>query len=104
MIGMDPPPLDGISETPLKSRLRLEAEDDEGDEPSTLSEAHWSVQPRWAKVASLVIGVPSFLYLWLKGGYDPFETSLGTASVIGFALVALLQMIFVFRGYWRMEI
>ena len=104
MIGMDPSPLDDIGETSLKSRLRLEAEDDKDDEPRTLSEVQWSVQPRWAKVASLVIGVPSFLYLWLKGGYDPFETPLGTASVIGFALVALLQLLFVFRGYWRMDI
>lgn len=104
MIGMDPSPLDDISETSLKSRFRLEAEDQEENEPRTLSEAHWSVQPRWAKVASFVIGVPSFFYLWLKGGYDPFETPLGTASVVGFVLVALLQMIFIFRGYWRMDI
>lgn len=62
------------------------------------------MQPRWVKVATLVICLPLFLYLWLSGGYDLFETALGTASVICFALVALLQMIFVFRAYWRMDI
>ena len=98
-----PPPLPDISETSLKSRLALE-EDVQEDEPQTLSEAHWWVQPRWVKVMSVVIGVPSFLYLSFSGGHDPLETPLEAASFIGFALVAAVQMIFVLRAYWRMDI
>ena len=56
------------------------------------------------KALTFLIGVPSFGYLWFAGRTDPFETSLGTASVIGFVLVAILQMLFVFRAYWRMDI
>jgi hypothetical protein len=101
---MDPSPLDEISKTALKSRLLLEDDDCEDDEPKTLHEAHWWVQPRWVKVLTFAIAVPSFAYLWFSGGTDPFETALGTASVVGFMLVAFLQMLFVFRAYWRMDI
>jgi hypothetical protein len=102
---MDPSPrLPDVSETSLKSRLALEEEEYQDGEPRTLSDAHWSVQPRWVKTASVIIGLPSFLYLGLRGGHDPLETTLGTISLIGFASVALLQLIFVFRGYWRMDI
>lgn len=101
---MDPLPLDDLSKTALKSRLHLENGDHDDDEPKTLHEAHWWVQPRWVKALTFLIGVPSFGYLWFTGSTDPFETSLGTASVIGFVLVAILQMLFVFRAYWRMDI
>jgi len=97
---MDQLPLDGLAETGLKSRLQLNG----SDEQETLKAAHWRVQPRWVKVLSFVLGIPCIAYLWLHMGGDPFATLLGKASVIGFAFVALVQMLFVFRAYWRMDI
>lgn len=103
MVGTEPP-LDDLHEAGLESRYRIEQAGGElDDEPRTLAQAHWWVQPRWVKIVSFVVGVPSLLYLQ-QAGLNPFETLLETLSITGLGAVVLLQMFFVFRGYWRMDI
>lgn len=104
MIGVDPPSLDDLQESSLKSRFHLALQDGGNNEPKTLAQAHWWVQPLWVKIATFVVGVPSFLYLQFATQIDPFETLLGKISFGGFVAVCVLQLIFVFRGYWRMDI
>ena len=104
MIGVDPPSLNEFQDSSLKSRFHLDGPDDGVSEPKTPAQAHWWVQPLWVKIVTFVVAVPSFLYLRFATQADPFETLLGKISVGGFVAVCLLQMIFVFRGYWRMDI
>jgi len=101
MIGVDPPPLHDLQDAALKSRYHLEASNDADDEPN---QAHWWVQPRWVKIVTFAVGVPSFLYLQFATDLDPFATLLGKIAFGGFISVVVLQMIFVFRAYWRMDI
>jgi hypothetical protein len=35
-------------------------------EPQTVDEAHWWAQPGWVKIVTVVVGIPSFLYLTLS--------------------------------------
>lgn len=80
----------------------MSAEDEK--EPRTLGQAHWWVQPRWVKVVTAVIAMPSFLYLMLGPDVGPFATALEMVALGGFVSACILQMFFVFRGYWRMHI
>ena len=104
MIGVDPPSLKDLQESSLKSRFHLDGPEDGDSEPKTLKQAHWWVQPLWVKIVTFAVGVPSFLYLRFATQTDPLEALLGKISVAGFLAVCVLQMIFVFRGYWRMDI
>jgi hypothetical protein len=101
---MDPRSLYDLAKTAPKSRLHLENGDHDDLEPRTPLEAQWLFQSRWVKAPTFLIGVPSFGYRWFAGFTDPFQTSLGTVNVIGFAFVSILQMLFVFRAYWRMDV
>jgi hypothetical protein len=104
MIGFDPPPLHDILKTTLKSRFHMAAAGEEEDEPTTLTQAHWWVQPRWVKILTVAVGIPSWLYLWFTKDVDPVATLAGKIAFGGFFSVALLQLVFIFRGYWRMDI
>ena len=74
------------------------------NEPQTLDQAHWAVQPRWAKIVTVVVAIPSFLYLLFGPNEGPLAMTLETVALGGFIAVCILQMIFVFRGHWRMDI
>ena len=111
MIGPDPfgrDPLDDLQRRGLELREQLTRKWKNplrnDDEPQTIAEAHWWVQPLWARIVTFAVGIPAFLYLKFGADTDPFSTTLGKISFGAFAFVALLQLFFVFRGYWRMNI
>lgn len=76
------------------------------DDPQTLGDAHWSVQPRWLRLYTICIALPAWVYLLVRtfaGDFDFDDVTVGTAAFL-FATAAGLQMIFIFRAYWRMDI
>jgi len=76
------------------------------DDPQTLGDAHWSVQPRWLRLYTICIAVPAWVFLLVRilaGDFDFYDITVRTAAFL-LATAAVLQIIFIFRGYWRMDI
>jgi hypothetical protein len=74
------------------------------EEPRTLAEGHWSVQPIWARYLAVFVGIPAWIglgYVILTGNID---STLQRACGGVFAMVALIQLGFIVRGYWRTDI
>lgn len=76
---------------------------DGGQENSSLQNGHWQVQPRWAKAVAVLVGLPAWFVL-LFTVVTSHIGALQTAAFSVFAGVALLQLGFVFRAYWRMDL
>lgn len=74
------------------------------DDPKTLDAAHWAVQPTWVKLYAICVGLPAWIFLMFGIFAADFgEIAMNIATGL-FATAALMQMAFVFRGYWRMDI
>lgn len=112
MIGdpLGPDGLNDVQREGLDLRRKLDRQFcdalDEDSEPETINEAHWWVQPRWVKYVTFIVAAPASL-VW---GYevrfgDPFAyPRLMDVCFGALFLVAVLQLIFIFRAYWRMDI
>ncbi|MEP9403460.1 hypothetical protein [Sphingomonas sp. VNH70] len=74
------------------------------EEPQTLAEGHWSVQPIWARYLAVFVGVPAWIGIAYGVLTGDIHSALHRACAVAFAMVALIQLGFVFRGYWRMDI
>jgi hypothetical protein len=74
---------------------------DDGDESSNWM--HWHVQPMWVKAFTTRIGYPAWLLLVGKIGQGP-SFDVEPLLIAAFAATAVLQMVFVARAYWRMDI
>lgn len=76
----------------------------DNEEPETLAESQWSVQPLWSRYLTLLVGFPA----WIGFGYTIFTSGFGglfsIVCAVAFGVVALIQAFFVARGYWRMDI
>lgn len=74
------------------------------DNPQSLEAAHWSAQPVWVKLYTICIGLPAWIFLMVGIFAADFgDVAMNVATVL-FVGAALLQMLFVFRGYWRIDI
>jgi hypothetical protein len=114
MVGPDSVGPDGLSDLQKESlNLRRELDrkfcdaSDAEFEPETIREAHWWVQPRWVKFLTFLIGVPAglvFMYEVKFGNFTAMDNRISDISFAALGFVALLQIFFVFRGYWRMDI
>jgi hypothetical protein len=62
--------------------------------------ASWRDQPGWAIAITLLVGIPSLIYLRFHQ-LDPLATYEGKTASSGLVSVTLLQLIFVVRGYRR---
>ncbi|WP_264592287.1 hypothetical protein [Sphingobium sp. B10D7B] len=72
----------------------------DSDEPQTPQAGHWSVQPMWAKLYTVCVGFPAWAFL-MFGDFG------GLASYVAmgvFTAAVLIQMAYVLRRYWRMDI
>lgn len=74
------------------------------DNPQTLEAAHWSVQPTWVKLYTICIGLPAWIFLMVGIFAADFGDAAMNVATVLFAAAAVIQMFFVFRGYWRMDI
>lgn len=63
---------------------------------------YWKLQPAWVKAFTIWIGVPAWL-LFIGEMAPPFEPP-NPLVLIGFAATAVLQMAFIARAFWRMDI
>ena len=77
---------------------------DDNDDLSSFRDGHWRVLPAWVKAVSMLVGLPSFIVLMIGTFRGDFDSTLQTVAFGAFAGVALLQMAFLFRAYWRMEL
>lgn len=71
---------------------------------SSLREAHWRLQPMWVKALTIGVAIPAWLVLMVGMFTGNIGGRLNNAALIAFAAVAALQMVFVFRAYWRMDL
>ena len=67
---------------------------------------HWDIQPKWVKALSIGVGLPAWLVLMYSvlsenGFSNPWVMRVAFAA---FATVAVVQFLFIARGYWRMDI
>lgn len=69
------------------------------DDLSTFAGGHWQVQPKWVQALTIAVAVPAFLAL-VAG----VEGRLETIALFAFAAIAILQLAFVLRAYWRMDL
>lgn len=74
------------------------------DDRSSLRDGHWSVQPSWVKALTIVIAVPALLVLVLSVFTGKIDNIVEGLAFGAFAAIALLQLIFVFRAFWRMDL
>lgn len=74
--------------------------DNSDNEVSSLTDGHWKVQPGWVKALTVLIGVPAFFVL-VSG---TVSGTLENVALSAFVAVALLQLAFVLRAYWRMDL
>ena len=70
------------------------------NEMSSLTDGHWKVQPAWVKALTVIIGLPAFLVL-VTGAASGVLDDLAMGAFIA---VALLQLSFVLRAYWRLDL
>jgi hypothetical protein len=71
---------------------------------STFRDGHWRVQPRWAKALTLLVALPAWI-VWMVSVFTGTpDGTLQTVAFGAFATIALLQLVFVFRAYRRMEL
>jgi hypothetical protein len=69
------------------------------DDFSTFASGHWQVQPRCVQALTIAVAVPAFLAL-VAG----IEGRLETIALFAFAAIAILQLAFLLRAYWRMDL
>ena len=69
-----------------------------------LNRSHWKVQPSWVKALTIVVAVPAWLVFAYNILSDSPDDHVVHVSFVLFIVVALLQLIFVFRAYWREDI
>jgi len=74
------------------------------DDLSSFRDGHWRVQPKWVKTATVCVGVPAWLIFMAGLFTGNIGGRLNTVAFAAFAAVVLLQMIFVFRAYWRVDL
>ena len=70
------------------------------NEMSSLTDGHWKVQPGWVKALTVFVGLPAFLVLLTGAASGALEN----VAMAAFIAVAVLQLSFVLRGYWRMDL
>jgi hypothetical protein len=80
---------------------------DQDFEPESIDEAHWWVQPKWVKHVSVIVGLPAGL-IWTYEVQSADTSFLGSPAMFicfgAIFFVAVLQLVFIFRAYWRMDI
>ncbi len=76
----------------------------EDDDLLSFKDGHWRVQPKWVKVLTLGVALPAWLVFMTSLFAGNIGGTLQTAAFIAFAAVVGLQMAFVFRAYWRMDL
>jgi hypothetical protein len=106
VIGLDPSPLEDLQESNLKNRYHLDASKGSDDEPKTLAESHWRIQPRWHKIVTIVF-VPPFALFWgylIRSGEFLENEGLALGLFGVFGAIVLMHFFFIARAYWRMEI
>jgi hypothetical protein len=74
------------------------------DDLSSFRDGHWRVQPNWVKTLTISVGIPASLVLMTGVFTGNIGGPLDTAAFIAFVAVAALQMAFVLRAYWRMDL
>jgi hypothetical protein len=64
----------------------------------------WDVLPRWVKVVSVAVALPAWLWwVWeIISSNAASEVSLTPFLIFG--AVALIQIFFIGRAFWRMEL
>ena len=62
----------------------------------------WMLQPRWVKAFTTWIGFPAWLVL--IGGMAPPVEPPDPIAISAFGATVVLQMVFIARAYWRMDI
>jgi sterol desaturase/sphingolipid hydroxylase (fatty acid hydroxylase superfamily) len=77
---------------------------DADDDLSSFRDGHWRVQPRWVKALALLIALPAWVVLMVSIFTGTIGGTLQTVAFSAFAAVALLQLVFIFRAYWRMDL
>jgi len=70
------------------------------NELSSLTDGYWKVQPGWVKALTIIIGLPAFIVL-VSGAASGTPENIAMGAFIA---VALPQLIFVLRAYWRMDL
>lgn len=79
-------------------------EDDRDDHLSLFSNAHWKIQPRWVKALTLMGAVPAWLVLMISVIGGNIDGTVETVALSVFVATCFLQMAFLFRPYWRMDL
>ena len=77
---------------------------DADDDLYSLRDGLWQVQPRWVKALTLLIAVPAWLVFVTSIFFGTLGGTLQTIAFSVFAAVALLQLVFVVRAFWRMDL
>ena len=74
------------------------------DDLYTHRNGHWKVLPRWVKYLTALLGLPAWAVIaasiFLGGNGSSYQ-------IIAFSIfvsVVLLQGVFIFRAYWRMDL
>jgi hypothetical protein len=70
----------------------------------SLRDGLWQVQPRWVKALTLLIAVPAWLVFVTSIFAGTLGGTLQTIAFSAFAAVALLQLAFVVRAFWRVDL
>lgn len=74
------------------------------EEPQTLVEGDWSVQPIWARCLAVFVGIPARIGLGYSILTSNIDSTLQRTCGVLFAMVALIQLGFFVRGYLRTDI
>ena len=71
-----------------------------------IANSEWSIQPKWVKALSLGIGLPAWLLIMIDVlSEDGISAAWVTYVAMAlFAAVAVIQMLFIARAFWRMDL
>lgn len=76
----------------------------EDDDLYSHRDGHWRVLPRWVKGVTIAIGLPAWLVLLASLFLGGIGSRYQMAAFAVFLGVAVLQIIFFLKAYWRMEL
>jgi hypothetical protein len=72
--------------------------------PQTLGAAYWAVQPRWVRFLVLLVALPAWLVLVYGVLTGELSTAVEDAAIGLFACVGAIELVYVTRAYWRLDL
>lgn len=74
------------------------------DDVETVRMSTWRILPTWVKTITILIGLPAWIIFLVCLVSGAIGSQVQVTAFAAFMMVSLLQIAFVLRAYWRMDL